>query len=439
MSTDRAVKTLEVSTGYTPRKMQDYIHRHLKRFNVLVIHRRAGKTVLSINEMVDQGMKCPNKNPQIAYIAPTYGMAKRIAWDYLKEAVKGYPFLSIHEHELRIDLQRPDRGDRVRLMLLGADNINALRGIYLDLAVLDEYGEMNPEIWTHVVRPALSDREGGAIFIGTVKGKNHFYDMYEFARKDETGRWFCAMFKASETGILPKLELDEAKATMGEEAYNQEYECDWASALVGAYFSKEMQNAEKEGRIRELSYNPSFPVNTYWDLGISDAMAIWFVQRIGGKNYFIDYHEDSGPALDHYVHVLQEKGYVYGTHELPHDGNIRDIGSGETRREVLYRLGVKNVVVQKKHLKRDSIDAARRMLPISVFDSVRCAKGIDGLKSYRRKWDAERKVFNSEPIHDWSSHSSDAFMCAAMSNTKYLTEGVVRPTLCITEYDPFER
>jgi len=180
--------------------------------------------------MIDCGLRCTHKNPQLAYIAPTYGQAKRVAWDVLKEYLKNIPFVEFNEAELRADIRRPSQGDRVRIMLLGAENPGALRGLYLDGVVLDEYAEMNPEVWSMVIRPALSDRMGWAIFIGTPKGQNHFYEIYENS-KDKPD-WFRAMFKASETKIIPLSELEAAAAIMSEEEYDQEYECFPEDTLV---------------------------------------------------------------------------------------------------------------------------------------------------------------------------------------------------------------
>ena len=194
-----------VKTGYIPRKIQLYLHNAMKRFNVLVCHRRFGKTVFTINEMIDQGLRNPRKNPQYAYFAPYYGQAKRVAWDYFKDFTKNIPGVRVNEADLRIEIDRPDRGDKVRFMLLGADNPGSIRGIYLDGAVLDEYAEMDTTIWGQVIRPALADRLGWAIFIGTPKGQNQFFDIYELATKDP--EWFTAVYKASETHLIPKSEL----------------------------------------------------------------------------------------------------------------------------------------------------------------------------------------------------------------------------------------
>ena len=179
---DSLEKVKTVSTGYNPRPLQLEIHKKMKRFNVLVLHRRFGKTVLSINEMLDRGLRNPRKNPQYVYLAGTYGQAKRVAWEYVKEFTKKLPGAKANEAELRVDIPRPHLEDKVRLLLLGAENPDSLRGIYIDGCVLDEFGGCDPSVWGEVIRPALADREGWAIFIGTPKGQNHFYNLYNKAR-----------------------------------------------------------------------------------------------------------------------------------------------------------------------------------------------------------------------------------------------------------------
>lgn len=403
----------EVSTGYVPRVLQLEIHRKLKRFNVLVCHRRFGKTHLSLNEILDQGLRNQLKNPQYAYIAPTYGQAKRIAWDLLKDYVKNIPGVTINEADLRIDIARPAQGDKIRIILLGAENPGSIRGIYLDGVVMDEFAEMNPEIWSQVVRPALTDRMGWTIFIGTPKGQNHFYEVFQQAQGQEG--WFSAVYKASQTGIIPQSELDAARATMADNEYEQEFECSFAAALVGAYYGKEMEKAEKDGRISNVPYDTSVPVFTYWDLGVADTTAIWFGQVVGREIHWIDYVEESGQGLPYFAKLLKERDYLYEEHLLPHDGAARELGTGKTRQETLQSLtkGVR-VRVQPRAEVADGINAVRLMIAKSWFDKEKCKRGIESLKNYERVWDAKNKIFQQRPKHNWASHGADAFRTAAM-------------------------
>ena len=417
-----AATVQKIFTGYYPRPHQEHLHAQLKRFNVIVCHRRFGKTMFALNEMIDQGIRNTKRNPRYAYIAPTYGQAKRIAWDALKDYTKNFPGVDVNEQDLRVDIPRPERDDKIRLTLLGAENPGSIKGIYLDGVILDEFAESDPTVWSQAVRPALSDRLGWAIFVGTPRGENHFYDVLTHAQKaSSVDTWFWAIYKASETNILPKSELDLAKSEMAEEEYAQEYECSFTAANVGSYYGKLIGEAEEAKRITKISYDPALQVGTYWDLGISDSMAIWFVQQMHRNEYrVIDYLESSGRGLDFYARELKQKPYVYGEHVLPHDGAARSLETGRTRQETLRDLGIKTRIIKKQNID-DGIHAVRMILPKCHFDEVKCARGIAALKNYQKKWDSKNKIFSDGPLHNWASNGADAFRTFAMGNSEINT------------------
>ena len=394
-----------IDLGYTPRPFQKLLHIRLKRFNVLVCHRRFGKTVFSIMEMIDQALRCEEKNPQYAYIAPTYGQAKRVAWEYIKDFTRHLPNAKPNEADLKVVIPRPDRGDKITIMLLGAENPDSLRGIYLDGVILDEYAQCDPTIWGQVIRPALSDRKGWGIFIGTPKGQNHFYDIYNQAKG--LPNWHVAVYRASETKVVDEEELLEARQTMTPEEYDQEYECSFSAALMGAYYGKYINDLEAQNQIGNVPYDMAVPVSTFWDLGISDTTAIWFVQHVGNEIHVIDYIEEAGKGLEYYASVIKGKPYVYEEHYIPHDGAARELGTGVTRQETLLNYGLRTTIVPRQSV-ADGINAVRLALPKMWFDSLKCAKGIASLKNYQRKWDAKNKMFLDSPLHDWSSNGADA-------------------------------
>lgn len=409
-----AAKSKVVDLGYTPRPFQAHLHNSLRRFNVLVCHRRFGKTVFAIMETIDRALRCELKNPQCAYIAPTYGQAKRVAWEYMKDFTKHIPGAKAHEQELRIDIPRPDRGDKIRFMLLGADNPDSLAGIYLDGAVLDEYSLMNPVVWSTLIRPALSDRLGWAIFIGTPRGQNHFYDLYTAAEKESMENWFAAIYKASETGVVAQDELDDAKMTMSEEEYEQEYECSWTAALRGSYYGKYIVELEEKGRVTDVPYDPAVLVDTYWDLGIGDSTTIWFIQQVGKEVHVIDYLEHSGVGLEWYARELKNKPYAYGDHYIPHDGAAKELGTGVSRQETLLKYGIRSRIVKRQSVD-DGINAVRVVLPYCWFDKEKTSDGLNALKNYQRLWDNKKAMFLDKPHHDWSSHAADAFRMFGLS------------------------
>jgi hypothetical protein len=378
----------------------------MRRFNVVVCHRRFGKTVLCVNHLIRAAVKCASPRPRFAYLAPTYRQAKAVAWDYLKHFTGPIPGALRHEGELRIDLP-----NGARIALLGADNPDALRGLYIDGIVFDEYGQMAPRIFGEVVRPALADRQGWAIFIGTPQGRNGFHEIYEAARQDPD--WFTALHRASETGLIPAEELAAARRIMTPEEYAQEFECSFESAAAGSYYGRLLEAAASEERIGPVPWDPRLPVHTAWDLGMDDSTAIWFAQAVGAEVRLIGYYEASGEGLEHYVRLLQQRGFVYGEHWLPHDAEVRELGTGVSRIETLASLGLKARLLPALRIE-DGVNAARLLLPRCWFDRDACAQGLAALRHYRRDYDERLRAYRSRPVHDWSSHGADAFRYLAV-------------------------
>lgn len=400
-------ETKVIQIPYCPRPLQIQIHNELGRWNLLVCHRRFGKTVLAINELIKSAITCDLLNGRFAYVAPLYNQAKQIAWDYIKHYARSVIGARFNESELRCDLPN---GSRIKLY--GADNPDSLRGLYLDGVVLDEYKDMPARIFTEIIRPALSDRKGWAIFIGSAQGGTTFHDLYETVRSDPS--WYVRVFRASETGVIDPSELEDARRVMSADEYSQEYECDWSASIKGAYYGHQMHLAEQENRICSVMHDESLSVNTYWDLGVGDSTAIWFSQQIGNEIRLIDYYEMDGEGLPHYAKVLQEKGYVYGEHWAPHDISVRELGSGMSRIETAKKLGISFRVVPKLPVD-DGINAARMILGRCWINSEKCKEGIIALKNYRKQYDDRRKCFSSSPHHDWTSHAADAFRYMAVT------------------------
>lgn len=394
-----------VSTGYTPRKEQQILHDCPKRFKVVVAHRRLGKTVYTVNELADRGMNLQLKNPQLAYIAPTFTQAKRIAWEMMKEYVGKYPGATFNEAELRCEVPRPWLKDKVKIVLLGAENPGAIRGMYLDGAVLDECQEMFSEVWNAVVRPALSDRMGWCTFIGTPKGHNFLKAIWDLAG-DDAG-WARYLFKASDTGIIPQDELDAARRVMGEDMYLQEYECDFQGSLVGAYFTDQLRKLRNDGKFTRVPYNKNSSVVTGWDLGLNDTTAIWFAQRVGREMQLIDYVEECDQELPHYFTVLKDKGYHYEEHLLPHDAATREFQTGQSREQMFRDHGIYNYRILPKTPPADCIQVMRNFISKSVIDEKKCSRGILALENYQRKWDEKNKIFSSKPLHNWACLQGD--------------------------------
>lgn len=409
----------DILIPYAPRRQFMPFHQRTERWCVIVAHRRAGKTVATVNDLIRQAALCRKPEGRFAYIAPLFNQAKDVAWAYLKRYARPLLAGAPNESELRVDLIN---GARIRLY--GADNPDRLRGLYLDGVVLDEYADMHPGVWGEVIRPALSDRQGWAAFIGTPKGRNAFFDLYRRSESDPA--WRSIMLRASETGLLPAAELDAARRDMTPEQYAQEFECSFEAAILGAYYGREMAEAERAGRICRVAHDPEQPVMTVWDLGMADATAIWFWQRTPNEIHVIDYYEASGQGIEHYAKVLRAKPYRYDIHWAPHDAKVRELGTGRTRVETMLACGLAPRIVAD-HKVADGINAARVLFPRVWFDAEACAPGLEALRQYRTEYDEKKRAFKDHPRHDWTSHAADAFRYLAMAHRELTPEPVVEP------------
>ena len=402
---------LEVELDYCPRKVFEDFHDRVERWSVIVAHRRCGKTVLCINDLIYRALIDDKEQGRYAYVAPYLSQSKSIAFDYLLKYSQ--PVLAkANQSELWVELVN---GARIRLF--GADNPDTLRGLYLDGVVLDEYADMKPSIFGAVIRPLLSDRKGWATFIGTPKGHNSFWEIYNNATQDPS--WYVKVLRASQTGLLDQAELDDAAKTMTQDQYLQEFECDFESAILGAYYGKEMRQLTDQGRIREVEYDPLFPVHTAWDLGYSDDTAIWFFQVVHGEIRCLDYHSSNGQPVAFYAGIIQsrekERGYKYGTHWLPHDAKAKTLSSNRSVIEQLSdKIPLKNIKIAPNLKLQDGIQASRLALTRAWFDH-KCNDGIECLRQYQREYDEDKKVFRDKPRHDWTSHGADAFRYLALT------------------------
>lgn len=394
---------------YKPRPFQRLLHAELEqhRWSVLVIHRRFGKTVMLLNHLIKAALTTDKEHARYAFIAPYLKQAKILAWDYLKRYTDPIPGRQFFESELKVIFPN---GAQIRLF--GADNPEALRGIYLDGCALDEYGSTDPGVFTSIIRPALSDRLGWCIFSGTPNGRNHFYDLLNLAI-EEPG-WYAKVLRASETGVLGQEELDDARKVMSDEEFLREYECSFDNSIIGCYYGNLMNQAVKEERIGKVPYDPMLPVTTAWDLGVGDSTGIWFIQTHMQEIRVIDYLEASGEGLAYYAKELSQKPYVYNQHIMPHDIRVRELGTGKSRYEMAQQLGIKPIKIARQLPVDDGIQAVRGVLPRCWFDKKKCERGLAALQDYHKEWDDVRKEYKNRPFHDWTSHAADAFRMFAV-------------------------
>jgi phage terminase large subunit len=435
---------VRIAIDYKPRIWARAFHASLRRFSAIVLHRRAGKTTSVINHhqryAMDDGLERrrlltlrPDLTPtqldelvrppggrHYGHIMPLRTQAKLVVWDKLKHYARPIPGIKINESELLI---RYPTGHKFQLF--GADDPDALRGPAFSGVSFDEFSQMPGNIYSESISKALADHLGYAVFLGTIKGKDQLYETYQAARTSED--WFSLWQDvdrslATEEGITIQL-LEQAMADdrkqialglMTQDEYDQEWFLSADAAIKGAWFLKEMAKARTDGRITRVPVDRMLPVDTDWDLGIADAMSIWFTQSLrSGEIRVVDYYEATGEGLPHYVAMLTEKGYVYGKHHAPHDIKVRELGSGKSRMEVAAALGLKFQEPQEALPIADGIQSVRLLLAQCWFDEERTALGIECLRQYRKAFNTRLDEFTGTPVHNWASHGADAFRTLA--------------------------
>jgi len=313
-----------------------------------------------------------------------------------------------NEAEMRVELVNGSA-----IQLIGSDNIDSIVGTNPVGVVFSEYALQDPRAWDYL-RPILRENDGWAIFDYTPRGKNHGYTLYQMAK--DNPEWFAEILTVDDTQALPLSAIEaERRDGMSEELIEQEYYCSFEGVQVGAYYGKQIKQAEDEGRITTVRYEEGIGVETWWDLGVSDSTAIWFTQTIGREVRVIDYLEASGEGLPFYAKALQSKPYIYSSHNAPHDIQVRELGSGRSRVETAFSLGIAFKTVPNISLE-DGIEASRTFLNRCWFDKTRCERGLDALASYHKDYDDKLKTFRSHPKHDWSSHAADAFRYLAVGH-----------------------
>jgi len=399
-----------IEIPYKPRDAFQPLHQSKKRWAVVVAHRRAGKTVACVNQLIKEAVMTKRKDFRGAYIAPFYKQSKSVAWDYFKQFTRVISGIVINESELRIDFK-----NGARIQLFGADNADSLRGLYFDSIICDEYGDWKSTVFQYVVRPALADRQGKAIIIGTPKGRNQFWEVFD--RASHSDDWLALKITVDESGILPASEVASLKNELSEDAWRQEMECDFDAALPGAIWGRELYQAEQDGRITGVEYDDYADTYTAWDLGYSDDTAIWFYQVIHGEVHFIDFYSASGKSIEHYAAQVLSKPYRYKTHFLPHDARAKTLASGgKSVIEMLAEhLSITKMAITPSLSMQDGIQATRMMMPRAWFDKERCHDGVEALKQYQREWDEDKKMFRDKPRHDWTSHAADSMRYAAIN------------------------
>lgn len=398
---------------------------------VAVWHRRAGKDKTMINIVAKEMMK---RVGTYYYFFPTYQQGRKVLWQGMDS--KGFKFIDHIPKELR-KKQPNDTEMKIELkngsvfQVIGTDKIDSNVGANPIGVIFSEYSLQDPSAW-NMMRPILAENGGWALFNYTARGENHGYTLYKFAKSDS--KWFCQKLSVEDTGAISKEVLEQERKEIlaqnaGDDAlFWQEYYNDFKVPIQGSYYGKILQKMEQEGRIGKVPYEPNLPVNTYWDLGINDSMTIWFIQFLGKERRVIDFYENSGEGLIHYIKVLKDKKYIYGEHYAPHDIKVRELSTGKSRLETASSLGLDFNVIPKLGV-QDGIDAVRNILHKCWFDAEKTEQGLNALKSYHKEYDEKNKVYRKNPKHDWASHPADAFRGFAVAENDMTDYYVPSPDL----------
>jgi len=416
-----AIVKLRSVRNWQPRPYQqrawEYLSNGGKRA-CLIWHRRSGKDDVALNWAAEAAH---DRVGEYWHLLPEAAQGRKAIWD----AVSPHTGIRRVDQAFPIALRARTREQEMAIQLsngslwrvVGSDNYNSLVGSSPVGVVFSEWALADPQAWAFI-RPILIENGGWAMFITTPRGTNHAKTTLDLAKKDPT--WFWEVLSADKTGVFTEDQLADELREMqfeygpeeGAALFEQEYNCSFESALLGSYYGAYLTRIAKTGRLGSIPIDRAVLTHTGWDLGISDATAIWFVQCVGKERRLVDYVETSGVGLDEYARILEAKraehGWTYGIHYFPHDIAHRELSNGGLSRvDTLRNLGIRATVVPQAHV-QDGINATRRLLDTAWIDEKRCERGLNALRNYQRAWNEKMKTFSDIPMHNWASHGADA-------------------------------
>lgn len=356
----------------------------------------------------------------VYYVFPTYSQAKKVIWDSITndgnrilDYIPDEVVASKNSQEMKI---RFTNGSL--LQLVGSDNYDTLMGTNPQGVVFSEYALQDPRAYQYI-RPILVANDGWALFISTPRGKNHLWELWNIASNSDD--WFAYKLTVEDTGHIPlaEIERERREGIVSEDLIQQEYYCDFSLGVEGSYYNKYIDRMKLRGQISQVPWENGFKVHTAWDLGVRDSTTIIFFQVIGQTVRIIDCYENNKEGLEHYVKLLESKPYTYGKHIAPHDIKVKEFGTGITRLEKARQLGIIFVVASDVSIV-DGIEAVRTTLGKVWIDEKLCSPLIKALENYRQEFDAKRKIYKSQPLHDWSSHFADCmrYLCVSLPKTR---------------------
>lgn len=385
---------------------------------VLVWHRRAGKEKTCWNYMIQRATQMPGN---YYYIFPDSKMARRILWDGVdKEGLRSLDHIpkalmkgNLNNVEMKFRIHATG-GDSI-IQLVGAHDPASLRGTNPIGVVFSEYAEQSPEAY-QIVSPILKENGGWAVFNFTPKGQNHAKELFDMAAHSES--WFCEKLTVEDTSAISREEIDTERreGRMSEDMIQQEYYCSFTLGIEGSYYAKAVEVARLDKRIGNVPYDRASRVHTAWDIGYGDSTAIIFFQIVGQEVHIIDFYENHGEGLPHYVQLLQDKRYIYGSHYAPHDIESHSFANGLSPKQVAASLGINFITLATLRTRiEDGVEAVRAIFPRLWFDHAKTHHLIKAAQNYRKTFDPRLNVYSSRPVHDWSSHAADALRYLAMA------------------------
>jgi phage terminase large subunit len=417
-------KVIRIPNNWGPRAYQMNVWRYLERGGkraICIWHRRAGKDEVCLHwaasSMID-------KPATYWHMLPAYSQGRKAIWTAVNPHTGKRRIDEAFPHELRANTNEQEMFIRLKngatWQVLGADRYDAAVGSPPYGITFSEWALSNPAAWAYLA-PIVIENGGWALFITTARGRNHAKSMLDMAQTRPD--WFSEVLPVNVTGAMSEEAVEQQRfeytGIFGREAadalIDQEYYCSFEAAILGAYWGKEMLLAEQEGGICDVPANWDLPVQTAWDIGVDDAMAIWCFQVYPDHLDIVDYYEGHGMGFDHYCEWLDAWGY-HGTDWMPHDAKVREVGApgARTRIETLFTLGRKPELAPEQSL-MDGINAGRKTIPFARFDAKRCAQGLESLRSYRTEWDEKARAFKKTPDHNWASHGADGWRCLSLS------------------------
>lgn len=420
---------IKLPHNFTPRFYQLNLLKNLDsgiKRAVIVWPRRHGKDKTIFNWCIRE-LANPLAQPRTCfYCLPELKHARKVIWDAIDNS--GFPFLHHAPENLIANRNNADMKltftNGSIFQMVGSDKYDSLVGSNPKIVIFSEYGITNPRAWDFI-RPILDNPEnkGTAVFIGTPRGKNHFYKLFKMAqtRKD----WFCEILTNDDTHLLSDEDIEKIRSEgVSEEMIQQEYFCSWEGLLEGSIYGRYIGQAEEDNRITHVPYDNTHLVHTAWDIGL-DATAVIFFQVIGNQVNIIDHYETKNMAMSGTINEVRKKPYQYGSHFYPHDGKNRSVITGCSFVDAAEQLGfnMQGIKNENSYSILDGIEIAKGIFNRVFFDRTKCEYLLSCLQSYRTEFDENKQVYRSEPVHDWASHSSDAFRYMAIAIKNNLISG----------------